>query len=86
MAYTNKEGHGALFKNEKRTSDNHPHYKGSFKGLDGVEYDIAAWLKEGKNGKFMSLKVSHQRAREDAPEQPKAEPAKADDLDDEIPF
>lgn len=61
MAYENKEGFGALFRNEKQ-KDTQPDYKGSFKGLDGVEYDIAGWLKDKKDGgKFLSLKVSHQR-------------------------
>ena len=85
MAYENKEGFGALFKNDKRTTDRHPEYKGTFKGLDGVEYDIAAWIKDGKNGKFMSLKVSHQRQRDDAAPASPAEPASSN-LDDEIPF
>lgn len=82
MAYENKEGFGALFRNENRATDKAPDYRGSFKGLDGVEYDIAGWVKEGKHGKFLSLKVSHQRAREEAKERV-PDPAP---LDDEIPF
>lgn len=79
MAYENREGFGALFKNENRTSERQPEYKGSFKGLDGVEYDVAAWVKEGKKGKFLSLKVSHKR-------EAAKERAGAPALDDSVPF
>lgn len=45
---------GALFKNEKREKDTHPHATGSAL-IGGVEYWVSAWTKEGKNGKFQSL-------------------------------
>jgi hypothetical protein len=54
MAYELKDGQGSLFKNEKRTTDNHPHATGSAL-IGGVEYWVSAWTKEGKNGKFQSL-------------------------------
>ena len=80
MAYESKEGFGALFRNEKKEG-NQPDYRGTFKGLDGVEYDIAGWLKDGQKGKFLSLKISHQRGRTE--DRAPAEPEK---LDDEIGF
>jgi hypothetical protein len=47
---------GALFKNE---SDNEkaPQLSGPL-NIDGKEYRIAAWLKEGQKGKFYSLKAT----------------------------
>lgn len=83
MAYEQKENSGSLFKNDKREKDSHPHAKGSAL-IDGVEYWVSAWTKDGSKGKFQSL--SFQR------KEPRQEPAKqqanhgARELDDGIPF
>ena len=49
---------GAIFKNEKK-ADNHPDYKGNI-NVDGVDKEIALWLRTAKNGttKYFSVKVS----------------------------
>lgn len=49
-----RELSGILFKNDRKTSDKHPDYKGRAT-IDGQELYISAWVKEGRNGKFMSL-------------------------------
>lgn len=55
MNYKQKPGSGALFKNDKRESENHPHYKGTI-NIDGRDYWLSAWLKESDKGvKYMSL-------------------------------
>lgn len=54
MAWVMKEGQGTLFKNEKRTKETHPHAKGTAL-IGGVEYEIAAWTKDGARGEFQSL-------------------------------
>lgn len=57
MAYEQKEGQGSLFKNQKKTDEKHPDYKGDCL-LNGKKMQIAAWIKEAKNGsKFMSLRI-----------------------------
>ena len=49
-----KELSGVLFKNDRREKDTHPHATGSAL-IDGVEYWVSAWTKEGPKGKFQSL-------------------------------
>ena len=56
MAFTPKPNTGALFKNDRKDSDEHPDYRGDL-DVDGVAHWINAWLKEGKRGKFLSLSI-----------------------------
>ena len=82
MSYEAKPGSGVLFKNDRKEKDTHPDYKGSI-NIDGVDHWLSAWIKDGKNGKFMSLSVGQ-------PKGEKAAPAAAADtgggFDDDIPF
>ncbi|MDQ1077990.1 hypothetical protein [Pseudoroseomonas cervicalis] len=57
--FQQREGSGQLFRNERAENERHPSHKGTFL-LDGVTYEIAAWVKEGRKGKFFSLKVQPQ--------------------------
>ena len=77
MEYDNTNK-GALFKNEKREKDTHPQYTGSI-NVDGVDYWLSAWLKEGKNGKFFSLSVKAKDDGKYAPKTPKVK-EEAEDL------
>ena len=43
----------ALFKNELGDNPKKPNYTGSA-NIDGIEFRIAGWIREGKNGKFIS--------------------------------
>ena len=67
MAYEVRDFTGALFKNEnKQTGDKQPDYRGNCK-INGVEWSLAAWIREGKKGKYMSLSV--QEPREQRPQE-----------------
>lgn len=85
MAYEKKDGSGALFKNDRKEKESHPDYKGDIL-INGTEYWLSAWIKEGKSGKFMSLSAQPKDAKPAAkPTQKKAEPAPFLD-DDDIGF
>ena len=72
--YSN-ENTGVLFKNDTGDNPKRPAYKGKL-DVGGVEYKLAGWIREGKSGKFISLKI-------DTDERKPA--AKVDD-EQEIPF
>ncbi len=49
-----KDNSGALFTNNKREKETHPHYQGKAT-INGTEYYVSSWVNEGKTGKFLSL-------------------------------
>ena len=57
-----RDNSGVLFKNDKKDTEKHPDYKGNIM-VDGQEYWLSAWIKEGKTGKFMGLAVSPRDAQ-----------------------
>jgi hypothetical protein len=73
---------GALFKNTKREKDTHPEYNGTV-NIEGAEYWISAWVKDGKSGKFFSLSF---KAKEDKPAASKPATVDADPFGDDLPF
>lgn len=73
-----------LNKNDRKEKDTHPDYKGSL-NVDGVDYWIDGWIKDGANGKFISGSLKAKGAGGTTPRSP--QPAAFDtDLDDDIPF
>jgi uncharacterized protein (DUF736 family) len=84
MEYDNRD-RGVLYRNENKTSENHPDYSGSV-NVAGTDFWLSGWLKESKKDgkKFFSLSV-----------RPKGDPklvnkpvktTEPDDFDQEIPF
>ena len=49
-----RDNSGALFKNDRKTTDNHPDYNGSAL-IGGVDMWISAWIKKGNGKTYMSL-------------------------------
>jgi hypothetical protein len=55
--YQLKEGQGSLFKNVNKKTPAQPDWTGNVL-INGQEMRLAAWVKEGKGGKFFSLQLS----------------------------
>lgn len=73
---TTYDNSGALFKNDRKEQPKHPDYNGSIT-IDGREYWLSAWIKEGQKGKFMSLAAKPKEER-----QAQRAPAKQQSRDD----
>lgn len=83
MAYEPKPGSFSLFKNDRKGNASQPDYKGDGLAPDGTPVWVSAWIKEGKNGKFMSCSMQAKQAQESKPAR---QSGGGTDLDEEIPF
>lgn len=79
--FKNDPGFGQLFRNRYKEKENQPDHKGSMTTPDGKEWEISAWIKEGRNGKFFSISIQEPYKKKE--EAPSVDPAT---LDDDIPF
>jgi hypothetical protein len=74
-------GTGALFKNDKREKERHPHYRGDCT-IRGSKFWVSAWIKEGARGKYMSLAFREA----DEPANGKQEATSVQTADVDMPF
>lgn len=49
-----------MFRNDKQGNEKAPDYKGDAL-FEGKKVQLAGWIREGKNGKFMSIKIEAAR-------------------------
>lgn len=82
MAFEHKDGQGSLFKNDKKTG-NQPDYRGTAT-IDGRAKRISAWIKDGKNGKFLSLSIQDDVPRNEP--LPETETTPSTSAYDDVPF
>jgi hypothetical protein len=85
----NNINRGALFRNDRKEQDTHADYNGSI-NIDGQEYWLNAWIRDGRKGKYMSLSVRPKdTARQTAARAGNAARQAAESShssDDDIPF
>jgi hypothetical protein len=87
MTYDNTNK-GTLSRNNKKEKPTHPDYKGTI-NIDGKEYWLSGWIKEGKYGAFTSLSVQPKDAVFTEAKQVVNEPSgntMRDDFEDDLPF
>ncbi len=88
MSYTPNPGDGALFATKDRKTDKHPNATGyviAHRDIkEGEKLNLAAWTKDGKAGKFQSLRMSDIRGREEPESRATVTPQEPDDST--IPF
>lgn len=93
MAYSPKEGSGALFKNDKGENAARPDYRGDIL-LGGVLYEVSGWIKplpSDSSKRFMSLagkpKVERPARIPDRAAYGTEKPGNGfDEMDSDIPF
>lgn len=86
--FTQKDGSGIFFKNNRKTKETQPDYTGSIT-VDGKKRSIAGWIKQGKKGPFMSLAVKEwedNAMRKPAKSEDFVPKQESDFQDDSIPF
>lgn len=85
----NKDNEGAIWKNEKRTTDRHPHFTGNAV-INGVEYWVSAWKRDEDakpNAPALKFSLRPKEQRTDSERSQDAQrPAGGDDFSDDVPF
>ncbi len=84
MAFEQKDNGGALFKNNNKQHERHADWNGTMK-IEGRDFWINAWIKEGKNGKFFALSFRPKNAQMAKPKL-QVVGGLATEVNDEIPF
>ena len=78
MGYDNTN-RGVLFPNDRKETDKHPDFKGSI-NVEGREYWLSGWKKQGKKGPLVSLSVQpKEAAQQERRQPPKSDPFALDD-------
>jgi hypothetical protein len=80
MAEYDKTNTFALFKNDKGDNPKRPDYTGNL-NVDGIEFRVSGWVREGAKGKFISGTVQMKETQGETRSKPAVEGA-----DEDVPF
>jgi hypothetical protein len=69
-----------LNKNDKGDNPKRPDYRGKL-NVDGIEFTLSGWIREGTNGKFISGSVAMVEVKGEVRSKPAVEGA-----DEDVPF
>jgi hypothetical protein len=78
---TKYDNSGIIAKNARKEKENHPDITGTAT-IDGVEYWVNGWQKQGPKGMFYSLSFRLKEAKEE----PKSQRVTDDPAEDDIPW
>ena len=82
----NKEGFGAIFRNNNKQSDKSPDYTGAIM-IEGKEVKLSCWVATSKLGvKYLSLRVANSLKQAATQEKTQTNVAQDDFVDDDIPW
>lgn len=70
--FKHKDNTGSIFSNDKKGNEKAPDYKGTI-NVEGKEFSIALWVREGNKGKFFSTKIEQPYVKKDSPVSAKEE-------------
>jgi uncharacterized protein (DUF736 family) len=81
---------GKLWKNDKKTLEKHPDYRGHV-WINSEKFDLGGWIRDGENGKYISLSArlhdpSYDKPRDGVNRTIDKGVGSAHDLNDAIPF
>lgn len=80
-----KVNSGAIFKNDKKTAENQPDYRGKI-NVDGKEWEISLWIKESNKGlKYFNAAIKEPWVKPEEQLQT-AKITSLEDEDDGLPF
>lgn len=68
MAYEQRDNSGTIFNNDRKEAQNQPDRTGTCM-VDGVEYYISGWVKQGAKGPFMSIAFKRKQPAQASPPQ-----------------
>lgn len=87
MSSYDNSNSGVLFKNDRKQTERHPDYTGSFVDANGVEHWLSCWIKTSQTGKkFMSLSVGAPKEQQQQQAAAPAPQQAVDQFDDDVPF